>query len=120
MKLPHPSLLLSAVAVHDHDVIVEVGELRLDRIDELRERRRELRLAILHVPPREMTKRKSIFPLHPTGESLPKSGIPPRSPTGPDVEPALPPPEPLSSPVLVPELSPSRRSCRRSTPRAQS
>jgi len=49
-------------------------------------------------------KRKSIFPLHPTGEPSPKSGIPPRSRTAPDVESELPPPEPLSSPVLVPEL----------------
>jgi len=55
-------------------------------------------------PFRAIIKRKSIFPLHPTGESLPKSGISPKSPTGPDVEPALPLAEPLSSPVLVPEL----------------
>ena len=53
---------------------------------------------------REITNRKSIFPLHPTGEPSPKSGIPPRSRAGSAVVPALPPLEPLSSPVLVPEL----------------
>ena len=54
---------------------------------------------------REIKNRKSIFPLHPTGESLPKSGISPRSRTGSDVESELPLAEPLSSLVLVlPEL----------------
>ena len=50
---------------------------------------------------REMTNKKSIFPLHPAGPGSPKSGMPPRSRTGS----ALPPPEPLSSVVVeVPEL----------------
>jgi hypothetical protein len=52
---------------------------------------------------REITNRKSIFPLQPMGLPSPKSGVVPRSRTGSDVVVlALPPPEPLSSVVVVP------------------
>jgi hypothetical protein len=54
--------------------------------------------------PREMTNRKSIFPLQPAGVPSPKSGTSPRSRAGSVVVSALPPPEPLSSVVDVPEL----------------
>ncbi len=55
------------------------------------------------VCPREMTNRKSIFPLQPAGVPSPKSGMSPRSRVG-SVVSALPLPEPLSAVVDVPEL----------------
>ena len=53
------------IPCHDHDVIIEVVELRLDGIEELRERRGELLLAILHVRLARDDKEKVDLPLTP-------------------------------------------------------
>jgi hypothetical protein len=58
------------VAVDHHDVVVEVVELRLDRLDELGEGVDQLGLATLHEPVREMTNSRSILPWQPIGVAV--------------------------------------------------
>jgi hypothetical protein len=53
---------------------------------------------------REITNKRSIFPLQPIGLPSPKSGMTPRSLGGAVVVSAAALPEPLSSTIVVPEL----------------
>jgi hypothetical protein len=87
-------------------VVVEVGELRLDRADEFGERVDELDL---EEPPcccaAEITNKKSILPWQPIGLPSVKSGTSPRSGTSVVVPPVLVSPEP-AAPLVVVLMSP--------------
>jgi hypothetical protein len=103
--LPHPSpSSLFAVAVHDHDVVVEVVELRLDRVDELRDRQGELGLALRHGLSPHDDEQEVDLPLAADRRAVAevRHGAEIAGWLGRRVGAAA--PEPLSSAVVVPEL----------------
>jgi hypothetical protein len=67
------------IALDDHDVVVEVCELGLDRLEELRNRVGELRLDLVHEALARDHEQKSIFPLQPSGWRVPRSSLLPTS-----------------------------------------